>query len=125
MEAISDQDISYLIALAASEESKLIEIQWEFAKWDCDKNIVLVLLRSLINDGTILLSKPDGEKFNDLDKEKALLVCATWDSLQRKDLILFLTSVGDERWEKDDWDITTKRAKHLMFNNQKRGASNA
>ena len=125
MESISEQDISYLIALTASEESKLIEIQWEFEKWDCDKVFVLTLLKKLIVDGTILLSKTVSDKLNDLDKEQSLVVCATWESLQRNDLILFFTKSGNERWETDDWGITTKRAKHLMFSNQNSGASNA
>jgi hypothetical protein len=125
MESISEQDISYLIALTASEESKLIEIQWEFEKWECDKTLVLERLKQLIVDGTILLSKPVGDSFNDLNKEQSLLACAAWKSLQRNDLILFLTSYGNKRWETDDWSITTTRAKHLMFSNQNRGESNA
>ena len=124
MESISEQDINYLIALTASEESKLIEIQWEFEKWDCDKEVVLALLKKLIADATILLSKPVGDTFNDLDKEQSLSVCETWKSLQRNDLILFFTNLGDDRWKTDDWGITTKRARHLMFSNINRGTSN-
>tara|TARA_B100000446_G_scaffold39961_1_gene35605 strand:+ start:7472 stop:7855 length:384 start_codon:yes stop_codon:yes gene_type:complete len=118
MESISHQDIHFLIALSASEESILQEIVWEFERWECQKEDVLVILNSLVKDGTVLLCKPIANSdFLDLTKEETLQAISTWDGLFRKDLMLFLTESGEKRWEVDDWGISTKRARHLMFSN--------
>jgi len=115
MESISQQDIQFLVALMASEESILNEIVWEFEKWDCQKEDVLSIFKDLVQNGTILLYEPVGGDCSDLTKEEALEAIGTWNDLSRKDLFLFLTDSGEKRWEMDDWGISTERARHLMF----------
>lgn len=116
MESISHQDIHFLIALSASEGALLQEIIWEFERWKCQKEDVLVILKNLVKDGTVSLCKPIANSdFSDLTLEETLQAIATWDRLKRIDLMLFLTESGQNRWEIDDWGISTKRAHHLMF----------
>jgi len=117
MESISDQDIQYLIAVLASEESMLIDIVLEFEKWDCNDISVLCILKGLIEDDIILVSKYSGKEFEVLTKEDAVISVSSWDKLRCKDLMLYLTKYGESRWDHDDWGISTERAHHLMFSN--------
>lgn len=115
MESISKQDISYLIAVNASEQSRLNEIVIEFEKWECKQEDCLKILQDLICDGTIELTRPVGDSFEDLGKEKSLSKVKTWNMLKTCEFIMFLTEKGEKRWESDDWGITEKRARHLLF----------
>lgn len=117
MEKLSKQDIHYLIALTASEEGMLVEIIWEFNKWSCNKDEVLEIFSSLIKDNTMLVYRLENEESIDLSKEQSLSLVSKWSELDRKDHMLYLTEDGEKRWKTDDWGITTKRARHLMFNN--------
>jgi hypothetical protein len=117
MEKISEQDIQFLIALAASEEAMLVEIVWEFEKWECGNEVVLKLLSGLIEDETILIYRHEAGETFDYSKSESLSLVSDWSSLDRKDHMLYLTDKGGKRWEMDDWGITTKRARHLMFTN--------
>ncbi|WP_445364949.1 hypothetical protein ACJJJB_11530 [Microbulbifer sp. ANSA001] len=118
MKIITEQDAYFLVALNASEESSLIELKWEFEKWDHGSIDVTNIIESLINDGTILLSERDGDSFSDYSISGALVKAETWSNSESWSTILFLTEAGDRRWEIDDWGITTKRAKHLLFSNK-------
>jgi hypothetical protein len=115
MESISIQDAVYLVALTASEESMLIEFEWEFDKWGCDKDSVLKIIRQLIEDNIIAFTKPVGNGFEDLSVNEALVLAGSWGGLHRKDIIVYLTPNGEKRWEVDDWGISTSRARHLLF----------
>lgn len=117
MEKLSTQDIHYLIALTASEEGMLIEVIWEFDKWNCNKEKVLEVLSSLVKDDTILIYRLENQETVDLSKECSLSLVSKWLNLDRKDHMLYLTEKGEKRWEIDDWGITTKRARQLMFKN--------
>ncbi|WP_444926779.1 hypothetical protein ACJJI4_01270 [Microbulbifer sp. TRSA002] len=118
MEIITEQDAFFLVALSASEESSLIELRWEFEKWDHSSIEVTTIIESLIKDGTILLSEREGESFSDYSVNDSLAIAVTWSKSESWNIILFLTEAGDQRWKTDDWGITTKRAKHLMFSNK-------
>ena len=115
METITEQDAYFLVALSASEESSLIELKREFEKWDHSSIGVAAIIESLIKDGTILLSERQGENFSDYSVNDSLEMAATWSKPESWSTILFLTEAGERRWETDDWGITSKRAKHIMF----------
>ncbi|MGI1679261.1 MAG: hypothetical protein K6L75_11045 [Cellvibrionaceae bacterium] len=117
MESISSNDIQFLVALNASEESRLQELYYEFEKWSCDKVLVLDKLRELIQDGTMLISKPVNDTFSDLTEKQSLAAVQKWEQLNTTELMLYLTEAGFARWESDDWGISTKRARHLMYSN--------
>jgi hypothetical protein len=118
MDSLSLPDIHYLIALNASEESELIELARDFERWTCEKTEVLSVLKSLIQDDTLLISKPVDSAFDDLEKPEALALTHAWDTIRRNDLVLCLTDKGIKRWESDDWGITRERARYLMFSSQ-------
>ncbi len=115
MESISENDIKYIIAINASEESTLIELPLDFKKWDCEESVVLNILIKLIEDGLILFSKPVGNEFEDFNKRESIGFCANWESLNRRDIIIFFTEIGDDLWMNDDWGISRKRAHELLF----------
>ncbi len=118
MESLSNPDIHYLMALNASEESDLIEVARDFERWVCDKPVVLGILRSLIEDDTILVSKLVDMELEDLEKAEALALTNAWDTIRRNDLVLCLSESGVKRWETDDWGITRERARYLMIGDQ-------
>ncbi len=115
MEPITENDIRFLIALNASEESSLAELRLDLRRWDHTAIDVTDILRKLIRDGVILLTERRAVSFTDYSASESVDL-ATSDS---SDTILFLTEQGYRRWEKDDWCITTERARHLMFSQQR------
>ena len=117
-EQISQNEIDFLLFTLASEESILVELHWEFEKWGCEKNDVTTSLSKHIKNGFLLISKPNVESFYDLSIESSLEFASNWEKLNTNEYILFLTENGEKQWEKDDFGITTKRAKRLMFSNQ-------
>jgi hypothetical protein len=118
MESLSTQDIHYLMALNASEESDLIEVARDFERWVCEKSEVLSILRGLIEDDTILVSKLVDMELEDLEKPEALALTNAWDRIRRNDLVLCLSESGIKRWETYDWGITRERARYLMLGQQ-------
>ncbi len=116
MTSITKEEIQYLIALHASEESMLIEIVWGFSKWICNKDEVLKSLKELVEDNTILISQLNNGDFNDLNKLESLAILDSWEDLKKTNLILYLTESGEKRWEHDDWGISEKREKYLFEN---------
>lgn len=115
MESLSALDITYLVALNASEESILNEFVWEFEKWKYDKAVVLRIIKELIEDDTILLAQLSDDMLEDLSKQDSLSHVISWEGLLRNDLILCLTESGETRWEANNWGISAKRADDLMF----------
>ena len=117
-EKITPNEIEFLLVTAASEDSLLVEIHWGFEKWDCEQSDVLIVLSNLIRRGYVLVSKPDGNEFSDLASEPSLEFAKAWKNLDTKEFIIFLTEDGEQYWNKEDFGITTKRARYLMFSNQ-------
>lgn len=115
MEALSEQDVYFLVALSAAEESSLIELKWEFEKWDVAPEVVLHVIESLIKRGVILLSERSDVGFSDYSESESIEISKVWKDSKSWETILFLTEQGEKCWEVDDWGITTARAKHLMF----------
>jgi len=117
LEAISENDTRYLLAAYASEESPLIELIWEFEKWDCEKDTILQLLGNLLEDAIVGVTKLNSDKFVDLDSDDSLKFVRTWEDLNDRNHILYMTEKGFKLWDNDDWGITTDRARHLMLSN--------
>jgi len=115
METISESEVFFLVALSASEESSLKELRWDLEKWNCDNIDVTKVIKSLINDGTLLLTERIEDDFHDYSKNKSIELSETWATTESMNTVLYLTEAGYSRWETDDWGITTKRAQHLMF----------
>ena len=117
METISEQEIYFLTSLNASEEGSLIELRCELAKWDIGTIDVSKIIESLIEQDIILIRERTIEGFSDYSKSESVEISKTWDSCESHETMMFLTEQGENRWETDDWGITTKRVKHLMFSN--------
>ena len=118
MENLDSNDISFLVALLASEESNVNGLKNELEPWGCNQNQVLPILTSLISDGTIGVTKSDNDEFIDFETKKSLNLLNNWQEFIHSEYQLYLTDEGYKRWDTDDWGITTKRAQYLMFSNK-------
>jgi hypothetical protein len=118
MEELTSNDVHFLVALLASEEAQVSELKSDFEQWNIEKIQVQDVLVELVSDGTVGVTILEKEVFNDLDKNESLNLIKGWEHFIHSSYQLFLTDYGYKRWETDDWGITTKRAKHLMFSNQ-------
>ena len=117
-ESIAQNEIEFLLFTLASEESILVELHWEFEKWVCEKTDIISSLSKNIETGSLLISKRTVESFSDLSIELSLEFASSWEKLNTKEYILFLTESGEKQWEEGNFGITRKRAKHLVFSNQ-------
>jgi hypothetical protein len=118
MEELVSADIHFLVALLASEEAQVTELKSDFAQWQVADTQVQDVLAGLVNDGTIGVTILEKEVFNDLDTNESIALIKQWEFFVQSPYQLFLTDNGYQRWDTDDWGITTKRAQHLMFSNQ-------
>lgn len=118
MDQLTSNDIHFLVALLASEESAVHELETEFAARGVEQENVQSILRGLIVDGTIGVTKLQGESFHDYKKDECLELIEDWNSFVQTKLQIFLTDEGYHRWDVDDWGITTERARYLIFSNQ-------
>jgi len=118
METITEQDAYFLVALNASEESSVVELKWDFEKWDIGSIEVAKIIESLISDGTILVSEREGNSYKDYSVLESNAFADSWNKTESMNTIIFLTEAGESRWETDDWGITSERAKYLVFSKQ-------
>ena len=116
MEEITENDALFLIAANASEESEVWELLDDLRRWDCSKINLSVLVAGLIEEGTVGFYSRSTDGFNDISESAAIEISRDLERNPRP--VLFLTEEGWKRWDTDDWGITTKRARHLMFSNQ-------
>ncbi|MBY5991740.1 hypothetical protein [Ferrimonas balearica] len=118
MEKLTSNDTHFLVALLASEEAPVLELRSDFHQWAVECGQVQEVLVGLVTDGTIGVTKPEGDEFHDFEKNASLELIRDWDSFVQSPYQLFLTDPGYRRWETDDWGISTERARYLMFSNQ-------
>ncbi|QPB83501.1 hypothetical protein CWC22_011080 [Pseudoalteromonas rubra] len=117
MEKLTSNELQFLVALLASEESAVNELKTEFDARGVKDMRVQAVLQGLISDGTVGLTKFQNEEYHDYSKRESLGLVENWASFVLSPLQLFLTDEGYKRWETDDWGMTTKRARSLMFSN--------
>ncbi len=116
METITKNEVKFLVALNASEESSIKELFDDLGRWDYSLTDVSEIIEGLLLDGTLGLYRRSASSIQGIPLEQAI---NTVRKLNREnDVFLFLTAPGFQRWEVDDWGITTKRARYLMFSNQ-------
>ena len=122
METITKKEIEFLLFVNASEESYLKEVTLDIGSWNCDKSIVVELLRDLILKELIGLGRLTLKDFVNMKKEEAIKTISTWEDIQTSMLTLYLTANGWERWNSEtyDWGISPEREKHLVFFNKHR-----
>ena len=118
METITEQDVYFLVALNASEESSVVELKWDFDKWDYGSIDIRTIIKSLISDGTILMSERENDSYKDYSITESCEIAEIWNKTESMNTIIFLTEAGESRWKTDDWGITPERAKCLMFSKQ-------
>ena len=118
MEELTPNELQFLVALLASEESAVNELKSEFDAWEVESYRVQCVLKGLISDGTIGVTKYQDEEYHDYKQSESLIMVENWELFVQSKLQLFLTDNGCQRWETDDWGITTERAKYLMFSNR-------
>ena len=121
MEELTLNEVHFLIALLASEEAPVQELETNLAQRHVKSNTIQNVLKSLIEDGTVGVTKLVNQAFYDYQKEESLLIICNWKLFIESPFQLFLTDAGYKRWEIDDWGITTIRAQELMFSS---GGSN-
>jgi hypothetical protein len=112
--SLSQNDARFLVAFSASQESYLIDLKRDFEKWDHGDIKLVDLLKTLLKDGTLLLTERDGEGFKNFSMEKSLKLLNIWEHFGSWNTIVYLTEQGDELWETDDWGISIERANELM-----------
>ncbi len=117
MEELASNEIQFLVALLASEESEVHELKTELDARYVNSDIVQVVLKGLISDGTIGVTKYQSEEYHDFDRNDSLNLIKDWDHFVKSPFQIFLTDDGYKRWETDDWGITTNRARQLMYAN--------
>ena len=117
MEEITEKEIEFLLFVNASEESYLKDVASDIGKWNCDKTVVVEIIKELVLQDFLDLGKFTLEDSVDLQKEKALETITSWENMQTSMLILFLKEKGMERWNSDtfDWGITEERKEYLVF----------
>jgi hypothetical protein len=122
MDTITKKEIEFLLYVNASEESYLKDVTLDIGSWNCDKSIVIEILRDLIHQELIGLGRLILKDFVDLQKEMALEIITSWEIMQSSMLILFLTESGWERYNSNtyDWGISPEREKQLVFSNKGR-----
>ena len=118
MTQINSNDLHFLVALLASEESLVSELETDLAQRDCERQNILDVLIGLVSDGTVGITKAVAEDYHDFEQHESLALCTNWSVLVNSKYQLYLTEKGWERWEVDDWGITTERAHKLMFSNE-------
>lgn len=117
MQELASNEIQFLVALLASEESEVHELKTEFDARYVNSEIVQVVLKGLISDGAISVTKYQGEECHDFDRSDSLNLIKDWGHFIKSQFQIFLTDDGYRRWETDGWGITTNRARQLMFAN--------
>ncbi|MBQ4880291.1 hypothetical protein J8M21_24115 [Pseudoalteromonas luteoviolacea] len=117
MEELASNEIQFLVACLASEESNVNELKTEFDARGVKEKRVQDILKRLISDGTIGITKYHNEEFHDYSKRESLDFVENWNNFVLAPLQIYLTDEGYKRWETDNWGITAKRARSLMFSN--------
>ena len=118
MTELSLNDIHFLVALLASEEAPVTELKSEFDAWGVKAEIIQEVLAGLMNDGTIGITNLVEKEFKDFSLGEGLALTRNWLKFVASSYQLFLTDSGFTRWDEDDWGITTRRAKFLVFSNK-------
>jgi hypothetical protein len=121
MEELTSNELHFLVALLASEEAPVQELETDLAQRHVKYDKIQNVLKSLIEDGTVGVTKLENEAFYDFQKDESLLFICNWKLFIQSPCLLFLTDAGYKRWEVHDWGITTIRAQELKFSN---GGSN-
>lgn len=117
MEELTLNEIQFLVALFASEEANVQELEAGMLRRNVQPSLAQNTLKGLIEDGTVGITRLVGEEFHDFEKDDSLTVICNWKEFGQLPLQLFLTDTGYKRWEVDDWGITTSRARQLVFSN--------
>ncbi|WP_338517238.1 hypothetical protein [Alteromonas gracilis] len=121
MEELTLNEIQFLVALLASEEANVQELEVDMFRRNVQPSLVQYVLKGLIEDGAVGITRLVGEEFHDFEKDDALTLICNWKQFVQLPLQLFLTDTGYKRWEVDDWGITTSRAMQLVFSNKGNG----
>jgi hypothetical protein len=115
MERLTLNDVRFLLALNASEESFMVWARRDILEWDLGEIDLSSTLQDMIRAGWILLTERREEGFADYTLQESLDAVAAWEDITSLDVILYFTDAGYENWQVDDFGITTKRAHFLMF----------
>jgi len=115
---LTKSDKRFLVALLASEEASVAELKSEFDAWSVKTEEIQEILVGLVKDGTIGVTNLINEKFNDFTQDESLALADNWSEFVTLPYQLFLTDLGYKHWDEDDWGITSRRAKFLIFSNK-------
>ena len=96
----------------------MTELKSKFDAWGVKTEIIQEILVGLIKDGTVGVTDLVDEEFKDFLLEENLVLTGNWIKFVVSPYQLFLTDSGCKRWDVDDWGITTRRAKFLIFLNK-------
>ena len=113
--ALTRNELSFLLTLNASERADITELLAELADWDFQRHQLEEVLRDLVVADEIGLSKRtlSGDRVLTAEETDALL--ATFPKVDDPGYFLFLTDAGISKWKIENWDITESRAQAIMF----------
>jgi hypothetical protein len=112
---LTSQDLVYLLALNASEESSLLQLKWDLMARDCNFVAARAALRTLQGENFLRLVSTDGGTEQPVDTTEFEQLIAAWPEVSSATIEFRLTDVGLIRWKSDDWGISRGRAQYLMF----------
>lgn len=113
---LSSGDLQFLLAAYASEESPLSDIVSCLSVWDYEKEDAITTMLDFLRLEELGVAKIEASEILDLEHENALAeIKALYEQTNRVSPIAFLTDKGWNRYEVDDWGISTKRARFLLF----------
>jgi hypothetical protein len=113
---LSAGDLQFLLATYASEESPLSEFVSCLSVWEYPKEDAVSSLLDFLRLDELGIAKLVGRETLDLDANSAAAeIRALYEQTDFVSPVAFLTDKGWKRYEVEDWGISTKRAKFLLF----------
>ena len=112
---LTKNELSFLVTLNASEEASITELLSELEDWTTQPHQLKEVLREFVVAKEIGLSRRTSSGCENLTAVETDELLATFTTVDDPDYFLFLTAAGFSRWEIEDWGITTKRSRFLMF----------
>ncbi|MCH8141448.1 MAG: hypothetical protein IH908_07620 [Proteobacteria bacterium] len=112
---LTKNELSFLVNLNASEEAGITELLSELEDWTIQPHQLKEVLREFVLAKEIGLSRRTSSGFENLNADETDELLATFTTVDDPGYFLFLTAAGFSRWEIEDWGITAKRSRFLMF----------
>ncbi len=118
---LTKKELSFLLALNASERASIRDLLAELEDWDFQPHQLEESLRDFVAAKEISLSRQTSSDFRALTTEETNELLDTFATVDDSDYFRSLTEAGFSKWELEDWDITPRRVRSIMFAPHPRG----